>query len=263
MTPYLAIFKARFGILFQYRAAALAGFCTQVFWGIIKVMILQAFYAQSSAAQPMTLLQGITFLWLGQALLQLLPWTIDKEIETQIKNGDVAYELVRPLDLYWSWFYKALAMRIVPTFIRFIPVLIFAIVFFDLPSPVSFEATMGFCSAIVIACLLSAAITASVIISLFWTISGEGIIRMLPHAVILLSGMVVPLPLFPDWMQPFLNIQPFRCIIDIPSRIYTGLIPSHEILFFLSFQLLWVGIFVMGGKYMMHRAIKRFVIQGG
>ncbi len=263
MKPYLAIFRARFQILFQYRAAALAGLGTQVFWGIIKVMILQAFYAQSTSPQPMTLAQAMTFLWLGQGLLMLLPWNIDKEIEAQIRSGDVAYELVRPVDLYWSWFNKAMAMRIVPTLLRAIPMFFIAGFFFNLGLPVSLEVVPGFLASVVLACLVSAAITSTVIISMFWTISGEGIVRMLPHTVILLSGMVVPLPLFPDWMQPFLNIQPFRCILDIPSRIYTGLIPMEETLFYLCFQGLWLAFFIIAGKLLIQRAIKKFVIQGG
>ena len=115
MRAYLALFKTRFAVLFQYRAAALAGLATQIFWGIVKVMILTAFYAQSTSPQPITLLQGTTFIWLGQALLQLLPWNIDKEVEAQVKNGNVAYELIRPLDLYWHWFFRSMAMRLVPT----------------------------------------------------------------------------------------------------------------------------------------------------
>lgn len=106
MNGYLAILKGRLACLFQYRAAALAGFATQVFWCVVKVMILTAFYAQSAALQPISLAQAITFIWLGQALLPLLPWNIDKEIEAQVKNGNVAYEQIRPLDLYWLWFFS-------------------------------------------------------------------------------------------------------------------------------------------------------------
>jgi ABC-2 type transport system permease protein len=263
MKPYIALLKARFAVLFQYRTAALAGLCTQIFWGMIKVMILQAFFAQTSASQPMSLVQAITFVWLGQAFLQLLPWNIDKEVEAQIKSGDVAYELIRPLDLYWTWFNRALAMRIVPTLLRAIPLFIFAGVFYDLSMPVSVEAYAGFFSSIFLASILSAAITAVVIISIFWTLSGEGIVRLLPHVVILLSGMLVPLPLFPDWMQPFLSIQPFRGVLDIPSRIYTGIIPTDEIVYYLGFQLCWIGFFIVYGRFLMCRAVKRFVIQGG
>ena len=263
MKAYLAIFRARFGVLFQYRAAAIAGLFTQIFWGIVKVMILTAFYAQSTSPEPISLLQAITFTWLGQALLQLLPWNIDKEVEAQVKNGNVAYELVRPLNLYWLWFFRSMALRLVPTFLRCIPLFIFAWLFFGLPLPVSWAAGAAFLFSIAFSAVLSSAITAMVIISLFWTISGEGLQRLLPHVVLLFSGLAVPFPLFPEWMQPFLNIQPFRGIIDIPSRLYTGVIPVEESIYYLGFQLLWALIFVAGGMALVKKAVNQFVIQGG
>lgn len=263
MNGYLAILKGRLACLFQYRAAALAGLATQVFWGVVKVMILTAFYAQSAAPQPISLAQAITFIWLGQALLQLLPWNIDKEIEAQVKNGNVAYELIRPLDLYWLWFFRSLAMRLIPTLLRSIPLFLLAGLFFGLAMPISWIAGLAFGVSLIFSALLSSAITTLVIISLFWTISGEGIQRLLPHFMMLLSGMVVPLPLFPDWMQPFLNIQPIRGILDIPSRLYTGVIPIDEVVYYLGFQLLWSLIFVVGGKILVKKAVKQFVIQGG
>ena len=105
--------------------------------------------------------------------------------------------------------------------------------------------------------------TTLVSISLFWTLSGEGIQRLLPHFAVLLSGMVVPLLLFPSWMQPFLNIQPFRGIMDIPCRLYTGVIPVSETLYYLGFQLAWICILVLIGQRLIQKAIRQFVIQGG
>lgn len=263
MKAYLAILKGRLSILFQYRAAAIAGLMTQVFWGIVKVMILVAFYAQATESAPISLTQAMAFTWIGQALLQLLPWNVDKEIEAQIKNGNVAYELIRPLDLYWLWFCRSMAMRLVPTLLRSIPLFALAGLFFGLISPVSWSAGAAFGISLLFSALLSSSITTLVIITLFWTISGEGILRLLPHIVVVFSGMLVPLPLFPDWMQPFLNIQPFRCIIDIPCRLYTGVIPSSEAFYYLAFQLLWGCVFIFAGKMLIKKAVKQFVVQGG
>ena len=263
MSAYIAILKCRLATLFQYRAAALAGLCTQIFWGIIRMMIFIAFYKGASSKEPLSLEQALTFIWLGQALLQLIPWNIDKEIEEQIHNGNVVYELIRPLDLYWLWYSRAMAMRLFPTLLRCIPLFILAGLFFQLSAPVSGPALLAFIVSLGFAVLLSSAITTLVVISLFWTISGEGIQRLLPHAAMLLSGLIVPLPLFPDWMQPLLSIQPFRCIIDIPSRLYTGIIPAHEAIYYLVLQLLWTLIIIYYGKKLMKRALRKLVIQGG
>ena len=71
--PYQAVFRARFQLLLQYRAAALAGFGTQCWWGAIKVMIFAAFLA-GPVPSPMTLRETIDYVWLGQAFLMVLPW---------------------------------------------------------------------------------------------------------------------------------------------------------------------------------------------
>lgn len=263
MTAYLAILKARMATLLQYRGAAFAGVATQIFWAIIKTMIMTAFYSIAPTSQPITLSQAITFIWLGQALLAILPWTIDKELEAQVKNGNVSYELIRPLNLYSLWYARSFAIRSIPTTMRCIPVLLFGVLFFGLSAPLSWSASIAFGISLCLGALISAAITTLVIISLFWTISGEGIQRMMPHIALLLSGLVVPLPLFPEWLQPFLSLQPLRGIIDIPCRIYTGVISIHDTPYYFGFQVIWILLLMGLGRWLMSRALRQVEIQGG
>ena len=61
MRAYVAVFGARFRALLQYRAAALAGLGTQVFWGLIRVMIFGAFYATAAEAAPIVRRCSIAF----------------------------------------------------------------------------------------------------------------------------------------------------------------------------------------------------------
>ncbi len=263
MNGYVAILKIRMKALFQYRAAAFAAICTQVFWGIIVTMIYRAFYAGGSSSEPISISQAVTFIWVGQALLQLIPWSIDKEIEHQIKNGNVAYELIRPIHLYGLWFARSFAMRAIPTSMRCLPIFVIGGAWFGLAAPVSWEALFVFILSAIFALLLSSAMTTVVLISLFWTLSGEGIQRLLPHFTVLFSGMIIPLPLFPSWMQPFLNIQPFRGVMDIPCRLYTGVIPASDALYYFGFQFAWTAAFVLLGMWLIRKAMKNFIIQGG
>src|SRR5512134_971599 len=104
---YIAIVSARFRALLQYRAAALGGLFTQTFFGLVRIMIMQAFYAASIVGVPMTLPNAIGYVWLGQATLLLLPWRIDEDVAAQVRTGTVVYELARPLDLYGLWFARS------------------------------------------------------------------------------------------------------------------------------------------------------------
>jgi ABC-2 type transport system permease protein len=100
-------------------------------------------------------------------------------------------------------------------------------------------------------------------ISLFWTLSADGIANLFPVAVFSLSGIVLPLPLFPDWMQGFFKALPFRGVIDVPFRIYMGHIPSGEALTEIGIQALWVLALSILVFWLLSRGLKRVVVQGG
>ena len=71
LRPYRAILSARFRMLLQYRAAALAGLWTQAFFGFVLLMIYEAFYRSTTAPQPMTFTEIVSYFWLVQALLAM------------------------------------------------------------------------------------------------------------------------------------------------------------------------------------------------
>lgn len=263
MNGYIALFKTRVASLFQYRVAALAGLFTQLFWGGVYVMVLTAFYRQAAGNSPISLETAISFVWINQAFWLLVPWNIDKQVAAQIMSGQIAYELIRPVDLHWLWFWRSLALRIVPTCMRSIPIFIIAGLLFGLQAPPSWQALVGFIASVLLATLLSAAITTLAIIYLFWTLSADGLMRILPNIAIFLSGLVVPLPLFPEWLQPFLLVQPFRAIVDIPCRLYTGMIACDEFWFYAAIQIGWTLFFIVAGRCLIKRAMKRVVLQGG
>ena len=98
--PYWAILSARFRMLLQYRAAALAGLWTQIFFGLVLLMVYEAFYTSSTVRQPMAFVEVVSYIWLGQALLAMLPWNADADLRAMVRSGAVAYELCRPIDLY-------------------------------------------------------------------------------------------------------------------------------------------------------------------
>jgi ABC-2 type transport system permease protein len=263
MNTYWALYSARFRVLLQYRVAALAGLATQIFWGVVRMMILEGFYSASSAPPPMTLDQTVTYIWLGQGFFRMIPWAADRETTQKIRDGSVAYDLVRPVDLYWSWYFRALAMLSGPTLMRALPLLTVAWFFFGMRGPASFAHFAAWAPSIMLGLLLSAAIVTNVSISLFWTISGEGISRMLPAVVWVFSGIVIPLPFLPDRVRMVLEFLPPSSIIDTPFRIYTGQYAPEQFSLHIGLQVFWILAVVLFGRTAMARGIRRLVVQGG
>ena len=263
MSSYAAILSANFRILLQYRAAAIAGLATQLFWGLIRVMIFEAFYRSTTADQPMNLDQVTTYIWLGQAFIMLLPWNLDRQIHDLIRSGLVGYELLRPVDLYNLWFARALAFRTAPTLLRALPILTLALLFFGMGPPDSVAAGVAFAFSMIGAVLISCAFTTLLSITLMWTVSGQGVASVGAVSVSILTGMIVPIPFFPDWAQTIINVLPFRGIVDTPYRLYLGHIPASDALYHLGHQLVWTIVLILIGRWLLARGVRRLVMQGG
>ena len=87
MKSYLTYFKLKFKTGLQYRAAALAGISTQLFFGIVYISVYVAFYKSDANSVPMPLNQLISYLWLNQAFFALVyMWYKDKDILSLIKK---------------------------------------------------------------------------------------------------------------------------------------------------------------------------------
>jgi len=269
--PYLAIFAARFLMMVHYRAAALAGIATQFWFGAIMVMALSAFYMGGRGSVSMTRAEAITYIWLGQAFLGLLPWNVDPEIVLLMRTGNVAYERVRPINTYFYWLVRAMAWRTATTLLRSIPLLIVTSVLFEfiglgdwsLRPPPSLEALALFVLSMVAVVFLSSAITTLLNISVVWTFSDQGINIFTNSLVIILSGMVIPLPLFPDWVHPVLFVQPLAGLVDIPYRIYFANLSGAKALGSIALQIFWTAALIVLGHLLMARTMRRVQIQGG
>ncbi len=269
LRPYFAISAARFALLLQYRTAAFAGFATQCWWGIIKILVLAAFY-KSAPNQPITLAQAITYVWLQQGFLAVLPWNVDAEITQMVESGNVGYERIRPVDTYFYWFARETAWRTAAPLLRVVPMFTLAGILLPLVGlyewswrlPPSLSALAFFVASMALAVLLSAAITVlmDIMVTAFRTSRGSGVVAGFVNA---LSGMIVPLALLPASLQPLLFWQPFAGLVDIPYRIYFGNFTGATAVLGLAAQAMWVIILVLLGRVLMAKVMARIDMQGG
>ena len=268
---YVALGSARLRAMLQYRAVALAALATQVFWGLLRLMILDGFYGSAPAASDFSSAHYVSYIWLGQALFGLFPLGVDPVAAERIRSGTVAYELLRPLDLYANWTISAIGWRIGRTVFRAAPLVLFAVFLpplfgrpeWALGPPAGMAATIGFAAAISLAVLTGAAITLLGQAIMLWTLSSAGWNALVPGVAWICSGMVVPLPYLPEWTQAVLEIMPFAGLIDTPFRIYSGHLAGAAAVQALAVQAAWVVALVAVGHRLLARGLRKVVIQGG
>ena len=271
LTPYLAVFAGRFQLMLQYRAAAFAGFITQCWFGIIRILIFAAFYAGGSAHAPMTLSNAIAYTWLGQAFLAFLPWNADPDVTEMVRTGAVAYEQLRPVDTYAWWYARALAWSIARVLPRATLMAAFAVVLIPLvglgewgmPPPPNAAAAGLFAVSVMGMVLLSASITLVINIVMTAMLTDRGPSTLAAPIVNLFSGMVVPLAFFPDAARPWLRAQPFAGLVDIPFSIYFGGLSGWRAVGAIALQFGWTAALIVGGRIWLGRVMRRLVVQGG
>ncbi|WP_248924603.1 ABC transporter permease [Paenibacillus hamazuiensis] len=267
MSAYISVLKLRFINGLQYRSAALAGVLTQLFFGFIFIMIFVAFYSQSAAQPPITLKELVAYIWLQQIFLAFIAlWYRDGEIFSLITSGNIAYELCRPCGIYRFWFAKLLAQRFSSAILRCFPILLVVLILpepYRLSPPPSPAAFGLFISALLLGLLVNVAISMLIYISVFWTMSPTGSTLMIAVTGEFFSGMILPIPLMPTWLQNIAYALPFRWTADFPFRVYSGQIPQAEAMWGILAQLLWLAVMAGIGAWSLRRALRQVVVQGG
>lgn len=267
MKKYLAFFRIRFVNGLQYRAAAYAGIATQFAWGGMTILMFWAFYKENAQTFPMSFEQLSTYLWLQQAFLALfMAWFFENDIFNNISNGNIAYELCRPINIYTMWFVRNMASRSSKAVLRSFPILVvvaFLPVPFGMTLPVSAQAGLLFIVSILLGFLVLVAFTMLIYISSFYTISPMGIRILSVSVVEFLSGAIIPLPFLPNKIRTIFELLPFASMQNTPFMIYVGNIEGHEAINSILLQVFWLITLLIVGMLLMHKALKKVVVQGG
>lgn len=267
MKVYYAVLKLRLYHGLQYRSAAIAGIATQFFWGLIITMIYEAFYSQMIIDPPMSLAQLVTYIWLQQSFLAfIMLWFRDQELFQLITTGNIAYELCRPNEIYGFWYAKLLAQRLASALLRCFPILAITFILphpYRMMLPPNVATFILFIIILLLGLLILVSISMLIYISTFITMSAVGSLLMFSIIGEFLAGMIIPIPLMPEWLQNIVVMLPFHLTADFPFRVYSGHIPMDEALYKMVMQLIWLIVLLAVGKFTMEKALKRVVIQGG
>lgn len=267
MRGYFALFRVRFTTSLQYRAAAIGGIATQFAWGFMELLAFSAFYRVNPMAFPMEFPQTVTYVWIQQAFLALfMVWFYENEIFVAITTGGIAYELVRPADLYNRWFCSSVANRLAKAVLRSMPILLVA---FLVPPPLRMSLPQNgmqlalFLISMALALGVVVSFNMLVYISTFYTLSPVGVRVTAAMLADFLAGAIIPLPFFPTGFRVMAEFSPFAAMQNMPLRIYSGHIGGLDAVYGIFLQIFWLTVLMGLGRVLMRHALQRVVVQGG
>lgn len=264
---YFAVLKINLIMGLQYSVAAFTGVITQFAFGIFHIMIYKAFYDSAKVPPEMPFDKLVSYLWCVQAFLALITvWWQDNDLLQNIADGNIAYELNKPIKLYNYCFARICGKRIANVTMRFLPILIFAQMIpepYNLKMPGNPTSSLLFIFSLFISLVLVVSISMFLYIITLKTLSPIAPRMIMSIVFDFFSGIVIPIPLMPDAFQRVLFYLPFRYISDWQFQIFAENINDIRAAEGLLIGAVWAVILLLSGQLLMNKMQKSIVIQGG
>lgn len=267
MKACFALFRQQLMAQLQYRASFWSKLITSIFWAYTHSAILLAFYRFGAGTAALTLTQAVAMIWIREIASNLLPgFGMDMGVWNKICKGEVAYDLVRPMDIYTNWYMSALAVKLAPCLLNALPITLAALI---TPGQLGLRLSVSplcFCAGLFT--LITGLFFSCAVICLSYAACMDANVGPHPANVLMLivqvlAGSILPLQLWPDSLQRFLVWQPFAGLMDLPLRFMVGSADLSELPRVLLLQAFWgVAIFLLG-RFWMHRNLRRLIVQGG
>ncbi|MGP9680395.1 MULTISPECIES: ABC transporter permease [unclassified Brachybacterium] len=264
MPTYWSIASASFRQYSTYRMATAAGVFTNTIFGLIRASIL--FAAITTAGGELsgyTIAQAATYVWLGQALLAPIEAFGTREVSQRVHQGDVAIDLLRPTSFLGLYYAQKLGRSAFLLLGRGIPPLVIGALVTGLALP---EDPLSYLlGAVSLLAAITLAFLADMIVNLsaFWLIETRGLTVVYTAVMNLLSGFLIPILWFPDWLLGIARATPFPSMIQTPIDTLSGRITPLEALPLLGVQAGWVLVLAVAAHLMLRLGVRSMEVQGG
>ena len=265
LRTYWQLARAGFRRQSAYRLAMLAGLTTNIVFGFIRAAILFAAVGSAGGTLAGYTRDTIsTYVWLSQGLLGAVYVGFSaSELSERIRDGDVAVDFTRPVDVQGSYLAADLGRAAFTFLPRGIPsVLVGALtVGLALPSD-AWPYLLGMVS-VVLAVTVSFLCSYAVDILGFWLVETRGVRSLYMVTSQFLAGLFVPVGLFPDWLSTLAVATPFPSMLQVPIDVISGHMVGPEAVKVVAMQCFWVALTCLIGRALTRAGGRKLEVQGG
>jgi viologen exporter family transport system permease protein len=186
-------------------------------------------------------------------------WT---ELSQRIRDGSIATDLSRPLSPLRYWL--AFDLGRAPYHLIFrglLPFAIGAVVFrLHYPSPLN---ALLFVVSVALAVVVSLGVRFLYNLPAFWLLDIRGVLVIAITVNLFFSGMIMPIAFFPSWLGHVAQALPFASALQTPIDIWLGNHHGRELAGVLALQAGWAIVLLALGHFVLGRATRKLVVQGG
>ena len=263
LTTYLYVYKVQILKSLAYKFDVYGNIIMQTIIMIATAFFWKALFKNAESMGGVSVDTMLTYTVISSMISVVLITNVEWRITESVQTGAIAIDLMRPVNIFGVFFAENLGSVTALFFQNLLPIFIIGSLFIKLPAPRSAPQFMLFLISLVLAFFINWYLSVIFGMFSFKVIEMSALIQVKKHLVRLLSGSMIPLWFFPNWLRSVLEILPFPYIYQLPLSIYVGHYTSESLVRGLLIQILWVMALFIIETRLEKQAIKHVMVQGG
>jgi ABC-2 type transport system permease protein len=261
---YWRLLAAGFRRRSAYRLAALGGLVANLTFGLLKVAILFATVkAAGGQLHGYTTASMSTYIWLSQGMLGSVNLDGRTALAERVKDGQVAIDFLRPVDLQAATFADETGAALFSLVPRGLPSVLLGAVTVGLQLPANPVFYLLGAVSLILGVVISVATVYLIAVAGFWLIETRGLQVLYMVVSGFLSGLYVPIALFPPWLRITATATPFPSVMMYPIDVLSGLGGAGNAARLVLVQLAWLAGVAAVGQWLTRAGRRRLEVQGG
>ncbi|MBT3984624.1 MAG: hypothetical protein HOE90_24925 [Bacteriovoracaceae bacterium] len=261
LSIYLAFLEVSFKRQITYRIANWAGLFTNAFFLFFKVALFEAIYVGNEVVGGLNSTSAMAYAGLAQVLVMVIPQWGNIGVGEEIRSGQVAIDMCRPVNYYFLTMSKRLGISLYYVLMRAMPLAALGI-FVGILIPFKNLAHIPlFIISVVMGSWIANSYHFLVETSAFWIENARGLKTLSTGIIYFLSGIILPINFFPVWAQNISRFLPFEYTINVPIQIYLG--TGSNIFELMFFQLIWCLVMSAQCIWVLSKGENQLTVHGG
>lgn len=249
------VISYRFDILLTILGQCVTMFAVCYFWLTV--------YGDKESVLDVSGKNMLTYTTISILMGNLFTMNVQERIVDSIRTGNIALDMLKPMNIYVSYLAEDLGEAVVAFFQKVLPLLVIGSLMFGIPKAASVTHFLLFAVSFICAYFINWLLAALLGLAAFRTIQMGPMMAVKTYIIKLLSGSIIPMWFFPDNLQKVLEILPFVNIYQVPLGIYIGKYSAVSALSHISIQLFWSLSLLLIFILLQKKMTEQIMIQGG
>lgn len=263
LSMYWEVIRIRFLMMLAYRVNYYSGIVIYSLNIGVYYFLWMAIYGGESSLQGLTATQMATYIavsWMARAFYFN---NLDREIAQEIRDGTVAIQLIRPYPYLLVKVFQGFGEGLFRLLLFSVPGMIVVSLIFPIQLPGFSDVWLKFALSLLLGFIVNVQVNILTGVCAFFILNNQGLIRAKRVAVDLLSGLIIPIPFYPEWAQLLLSYLPFQAISYLPSLVLVKGLAGAEFSHAILIQAAWCLLLWLPIRAIWKKARKTLIVQGG